>query len=326
MKIPLLCIIILLLSIRANAQELASLGDDPIVEVKTNNQAQNKNYYVVTPLLLRESAVQSYEEEYAIRNGSKFHAFFSSLVMPGSGQIKNNSWWKAGLFLGVEVASVYLFVDNRNKARNGERDFEKWANRNWSVVEYSNWLVRYHEVNDLDNPHIDELREMVEGEEATFNIQTDWEKIDLNVLRAVERNTLYITSDAQINSNFSHTLPDYGSQQYYELLSKYYQYQAGWKDYNDFHDTIGHTDIFYDDRYQIDRGGAYASPFFYQGAQIGDQFNTDFRRGGYFVSILIANHIISAFDAYFTLKVKQNRLLATSSVVPGKQFTLTYRF
>lgn len=324
MKIPILCIITVLLPLFVHAQETILTENIPIVE--NNNHPQDENYYLVTPVLLRESAVQSYEDEYAIRNGNKFQAFFSSLIIPGSGQIKNNSWWKAGLFLSVEVASVYLFVDFRNDARIGEREFEKWANKNWSVVQYSNWLVKYHEVNALDNPHIDELREMVDGEEATFNIQTDWEKVDLSLLRNVERNTPYITSDAEANSNFSHTLPEYGSQQYYELLSKYYQYQAGWKDYDDFHDSIGHTGIFFNDRFQIDRGGAYASPFFYQGAQIGEQFNTDFRRSGYFVSILIANHIISAFDAYFTLKVKQNRLQATSTIIPGKQLTLTYRF
>lgn len=324
MKIPLLCIIISLLSIPVNAQAIASPESTPIVEV--NDQGQDENYFVVTPVLLRESAIQSFEEEYAIQNGNKFQAFFSSLVLPGSGQIKNNSWWKAGLFLGIEVASVYLFVDFRNSARIGERDFEKWANRNWSVVQYSNWLVKYHEVNGLSNPYIDELREMMNGEDATFDVRIDWAKVDLDLLRDVERNTPYITSDAEINNNFSHTLPEYGSQQYYELISKYYQYQAGWRDYDVFQDRIGHTGIFYNDRYQIDRGGAFASPFFYQGAQIGEQFNTDFRRSGYFVSILIANHIISAFDAYFTLKVKQNRLQATSSIVPGKQLTLTYRF
>lgn len=289
-------------------------------------ETEGQNFHIVTPVLLRESSSLHLQDEYAIQNGSKFQSFFSSLIIPGSGQIKNKSWWKAGIFMAVEVASIYLFVDYRNDARTGERSYEKWANRNWSVVQYSNWLVQYHEINNLDNPHIEDLRDMLNGEEAAFDVQIDWEKVNLDVLHDVEQNTPYITSDAELANDFSHTLPQYGSQQYYELISKYYQYQAGWKDYDNFHDSIGHTGVFYNDRYQIDRGGAYASPFFYEGAQLGDQFNSDFRRSGYFVSVLIANHLISAFDAYFTLKVKQNRLRATSSVVPGKQLTLTYRF
>lgn len=323
MKVSIFAAFIFLFPLCANSQEISSAQTSPVVNHK---EAAVQKYQIVTPVLLRESSSLNLQDEYAIQDGSKFQSFFSSLVIPGSGQIRNQSWWKAGIFMAVEVASVYLFVDLRNDARTGEREYEKWANRNWSVVQYSNWLVQYHDINNLDNPHIDNLRDMLDGEEATYNVQTDWQKVDLDVLNDVERNTPYITSDSERANNFSHTLPQYGSQQYYELISKYYQYQAGWKDYDDFHNAIGNTGPHFNDRYQIDRGGAYASPFFYQGAQMGNAFNTDFRRSGYFVSLLIANHLISAFDAYFTLKMKQNRLRAASSIVPGKQLTLTYRF
>lgn len=275
---------------------------------------------------MRESSTLNYQEEYAIRNGNVFQSFFSSLIIPGSGQVKNRSWLKAGLFFAIEATSVYLFVDNRNDARIRERNYEKYANRNWSVVQYSNWLVQYHQQNGLDNPHIDDLRQILENTEATFNVKTDWNEVDIDLLREVERNTPYITSDQQTANNFSHTLPEYGSQQYYELISKYYQYQAGWRDYNDFHNNIGHTGSFYNERFVIDRGGSYASPFFYEAAQMAKQFNSDYRTSNTFLSVLIANHILSAFDAYFTFKVKQNRLEATSSIMPGEQIKLTYNF
>lgn len=275
---------------------------------------------------MRESSTLSYQEDYAISNGSQFQSFFSSLIVPGSGQVKNRSWWKAGLFFAIEATSVYLFVDKRNDARVGERNYEKYANRNWSVVQYSNWLVQYHERNGLENPYIDDIRQMLGSTEASFDVETEWKKVDINLLRQVERNTPYITSDQNSANNFSHTLPSYGSQQYYELISKYYQYQAGWKDYHEFHNNIGHTGTFYNERFMIDRSGSYASPFFYEAAQMANQFNTDYRTSNTFFSILIANHFLSAFDAYFTFKVKQNRLEATSSIMPDKQLQLTYRF
>lgn len=321
MKISINCIIIFLLPICANGQEIATSRDYPVIE--KNNQAQVENYYLVTPLLLRESVVQSYEEEYAIQNSNKFKAFFSSLIIPGTGQISNKNWFKAGLFVAVEAASIYFYFDFIDKAKTGEREYERWADNNWSVVQYSNWLVKYHEVNGLENPHIDELRALVNGTEASFNTESDWAKINIDLLREVERDTPYITSDQQRTNNFSHTLPNYGSQQYYELIAKYYQYQAGWKDYNEFHNSLsGDPNL----RFRIDRNGAYASPFFFEGSQIANQFNTDYRRSGYFISLLIANHIFSAFDAFFTIQLKQNRLQVTSSIVPEKQLTLTYRF
>ncbi|MDX1642058.1 MAG: DUF5683 domain-containing protein, partial [Balneolaceae bacterium] len=226
----------LLIPLSGNSQDISVAMDSPIVE--KNNQPETEDFLLITPVLLQDESFQASQDGNTTLKGNKFKSFFSSLVVPGTGQLQNRTWWKAGVFLAVEAASVYLFLDYRNSARAGERKFEKWANNNWSVVQYSNWLVKYHQVNNLDNPHISELRDMIDGEEATFSIQTDWDKVDLEVLRSVERNTPYITSDAQENNNFSHTLPEYGSQQYYELISKYYQYQAGWRDYNDFHDGL----------------------------------------------------------------------------------------
>ncbi len=291
-----------------------------------NSEPANQNYHLVTPILLRESSFYSDDEGDPIQRGSTYKSFFSSLVVPGAGQALNKTWWRAGLYAAIEATSVYLLIDYRNNALKGERKYERWADNNWSVVQYSRWLVEYHEVNGLKNPYIDELEAMLNGSEASFNPQQDWDIIGLNVLRNVERNTPYITSDQLASGNFSHTLPDYGSQQYYELIAKYYQYQAGWKDYHTFHDNIGNIGADYNQRYLIDRNGSYASPFFYRGVRLADQFNTDFRRSGYFVSLLIANHIISAFDAFFTVKLKQNKLQATSSMIPDKHFTLTYRF
>lgn len=323
MKFSFISVLFFLIPLCVYSQESAlSKSASPVI---INSQSED-SFSLVTPILMRKSSTMNYQDEYAIRNGSKFQSFFSSLIIPGSGQIRNRSWWKAGLFFAIEATSVYLFVDNRNNARVGERNYEKFANRNWSVVQYSNWLVEYHEVNGLENPHIDDLRRILGSSEASFNVESEWDQVSLEVLRDVERNTQYITSDNNSNNNFSHIMPEYGSQQYYELISKYYQYQAGWRDYDEFHDNIGHTGSFFNERYVIDRGGSYASPFFYDGATMADEFNSDYRRSNTFLSILIANHVLSAFDAYFTLKLKQNRLQATSSILPGKQITLTYSF
>lgn len=287
------------------------------------SQSNISELHIVTPLLLRESSsfhLSNNDEPLLYKN--KYLSFFSSLTIPGSGQVSNRNWIKAGLFVAVEAASVYFYFDFINKAEAGEREYERWADTHWSVVQYSDWLVKYHEVNGLDNSHIDELRAMVSGTEASFNTDTDWAKINIDLLREVERETPYVTSDQERANNFSHTLPNYGSQQYYELIAKYYQYQAGWRDYYEFHNTLYDPNL----RFRIDRNGAYASPYFFEGAQLANQFNTDYRRSGYLISLLIANHIFSAFDAFFTIQLKQNRLQATSSMVPAKHFTLTYSF
>lgn len=240
-------------------------------------------------------------------------AFLSSAILPGSAQAVNQNWIRSGIYMAVEVASIYFIVDYHNRGVRGERRYEQFADDNWSVVQYANWLVDYHDYHGIDNPYLEDLRSHVEGANPAFNTDVDWNRIDIDLLRDVERNTPYLTPDNLSSSNFSHILPQYGSQQYYELIAKYFQYQAGWMDY----------DL---NQFLIDRNGALASPLFFEGINKAEQFNDDFRRSKNLMILLITNHIFSAFDAYFTFSLKQNRLQASSSAMPGRQLQLQYNF
>jgi hypothetical protein len=253
-------------------------------------------------------------------------AFLSSAVLPGSAQAMNGNWIRTGLFAAVEATAIILAVDYQNRAERHERLYEQDADQNWSVVQYAQWLTEYHIAHNLPNPYISDLRDEVAGLTPTFDTEIDWDAVDISVLRNAERNTRYITTDDQTANNFSHTLPAYGSQQYYELIAKYYQYQAGWKDYHDYHDQLGHTGNDYLQRYYFDRNGAYASPLFWQFADDADRFNSLYRTGRTFQMLLIANHVASAFDALFSVQLKQNRIEATSSIVPGRQLSMTVHF
>lgn len=240
-------------------------------------------------------------------------AFLSSAILPGSAQAANQSWIRSGLYFAVEAASIFFIIDYHNRGVRGEQRYEQFADDNWSVVQYATWLVDYHDYHGIDNPHLEDLRAHVDGANPAFDTDIDWNRIDIDLLRDVERNTPYLTPDALSTSNFSHILPQYGSQQYYELIAKYFQYQAGWMDY----------DL---NQFLIDRNGALASPLFFEGIRKAEQFNDDFRRSRNFMILLLTNHIFSAFDAYFTFSLKQNRLQASSSAMPGRQLQLQYNF
>ncbi len=290
---------------------------------------ESTSLHVVTPILIRNSGLNANYEYNSSQSGfwnNTAANFFSSLILPGSAQIANRNWKRAGLFVAVEALSIYMILDYRNRGNSGERRYEQYADDNWSVVQYSEWLIDYHSIHGINNPHLPELKNLLQGNEAAFDPDQDWDVVDLEILRNVERNTPYVTTDDLGANNFSHVLPGYGSQQYYELIAKYYQYQAGWRDYDQFHNSLGHTEDLYYERYLIDRNGAFASPMFFEGARLSERFNDDFRRSRLFTSILITNHFLSAFDSYFTIKLKQNRLQATSSILPGQQLVVSYSF
>lgn len=253
-------------------------------------------------------------------------AFLSSAIIPGSAQAVNRNWFRAGLFAAVEATAIILAIDYRNRGARGERNYERDADQNWSVVQYAQWLIEYHNVHNLSNPHIGNLEDEVTGLTPAFDTDIDWNAVDINTLRNAERSTRYITTDDQTANNFSHSLPAYGSQQYYELIAKYYQYQAGWKDYHDFHDQLGHTGSDFNQRFFFDRNGAYASSLFWQFADDAERFNDLYRTGRSFQMLLIVNHVASAFDALFTVQLKQNRVEATPSIEPGRQLSMTVRF
>ncbi len=282
---------------------------------------------LITPILQR-----SYFDQYGstgilepIRSRAGY-SFIASALLPGLGQAADRNWVKAGVFTAIEAVSIYFAIEYHQRGVRGERNYERWADQNWSVVQYANWLVDYHDVHNIGNPFIESLRQMLNGASPAFNTSVDWSIVDLEILRLVERNTPFIVTDDLTANNFSHTLPDYGSQQYYELIAKYFQYQAGWRDYDEFHNSLGHTGDQFNQRFFIDRNGNYASDLFFDGALRAQIFNDNYRTGRHFKFLIITNHVFSAFDAYFTIKLKQNRFEATPSVLPGQQLNLSYRF
>ncbi len=125
-----------------------------------------------------------------------------SLLLPGAGEIYTGEYWRAAAFIAVEAAIVTTAIIYDKKGDDQTTKFENYADENWSVVRYAEWLNQYHNANIQINP------------DATL---PSWERVDWNELNSYE--------------NGSHKMPSHGEQQYYELIGKYWQYSAGWNDY-----------------------------------------------------------------------------------------------
>lgn len=321
MRIRLLLITLFILPAVVQAQTAKSV----VILPERDSEFTEQDILPTQNVLNRRSNTSSFQITEHFRTNPGV-AFLGSVILPGSSQAMNRNWIRAGLFAAIETAAIILAVDHYNRAVSLENRYEREADQNWSVVQYAQWLVEYHDVHNLSNPYIDDLRNEVSGLTPAFDTDVDWKAVDITVLRNSERRTRYMTTDDQSANRFSHTLPAYGSQQYYELIAKYYQYQAGWRDYHDFHDQLGHTGDQYNSRYLFDRNGAYASSLFWQFAEHADRFNNLYRTSRSFQMIILVNHVASAFDALFTVQLKQNRIEATPSMTPGRQISMTIRF
>lgn len=250
------------------------------------------------------------------------YAFLSSAIIPGSGQAANGKWVRAGVYFLAEAILAGIHFKSYHDAKVEQRRYNQFADNNWSVVNYAKWLVQYHDQNNLNNPYIKQLRQQVSGASASYNPQQDWEKVDIELLRKVEQHTPYVFSDSDVGNMFSHEMPDYGSQQYYELISKYYQFGVGWRDFGQ--DRNGNN---LDNAYQLSWNGTDMPISFFRGATLAKDFNDSYRLAGNMLSFLILNHVVSAFDAFLTVRIKNNRLESETDLLnPHQTFILRYRF
>lgn len=253
------------------------------------------------------------------------YAFLGSAIVPGLSQAANKQYWKTGLYLVAEATAIYLVIDGNKRGERLERDYINIGNQDWSVIKYAAWVHNYyHNVpggRSPGSPNIDittlltpagleEYNRQGGFPMPLYNTDSEWKWINIQALRQLERSSLYLTSGRP----FSHDLPDLGSQQYYELMSKYFQFAPGWRDWND----INHN---------VNAGMAGMSPMWLQHTLLEERFNDSYRFAGNMLTLMVVNHVISAFDAYFTIKLKNHKLESGMVYQAGSiSYQLTYKF
>lgn len=136
-----------------------------------------------------------------------------SLILPGAGEFYSESYLKAAIFAVLEIGFISTALVYDKKGDDQTDKFENFADENWSVVRYAQWLIDYRDA----DPKI-----ILEDVDPSL---PPWEQVDWELLNAYE-------------SGFSHRLPRHGEQQYYELIGKYPQYSPGWVGFvgPDYHD------------------------------------------------------------------------------------------
>jgi hypothetical protein len=203
-------------------------------------------------------------------------AGFASLALPGAGEVYSGSYVKGAVFFVAEVLGVTAGILYNNKGDRRTNEFQDYADNHWSAVKYAEYLNTYAAKyrTNKDNAHI-----YIDPNTSL----KPWQRVDFGAINAYE--------SAGFSLGFSHKLPKYGEQQYYELIGKYDQFKYGWDTY--LHDANGLPldDSGYDKDipqqlldYATNRGSA-------------NNFYTASRLA---VSLVVVNHLLSAVDAYLT--------------------------
>lgn len=195
-----------------------------------------------------------------------------SFVLPGAGEFYAESYWKSALFLAVEVAAWTVAYTQDRKGDRQTESFEAYANTHWNVVQYA-------ERSQALAPGGGVYNWLIAGTEG----RPPWERVNWAELNRMERDI----AGTLPGRYYSHTLPLWGEQQYYELIGKYQQFYQGWDDADpslDDYDEIAA---------RLQAGG---TRFTYYAGERG-KANDFYSVAGTAVTIAILNHIVSALDA-----------------------------
>lgn len=233
-------------------------------------------------------------------------AFGLSAVVPGLGQAYNRQWIKAAAGFAIEAALLTSYFVWRERGLEEEAAYIDYAHAYWSPARYARWLEDYTAFlpdvgrAELAVPDVDFMAPGAWTSEERQAVTAFF-----NQIRAAEREAYSLETGA----SFSHVLPYFGEQQYYELIGKYYQYGPGWEDYPAWLDENGDPlPSIIDparregsDRPNIrGRFNAYARDHAHA--------NSLLRRASRASALLVVNHFLAAFDAALSAKLRNNRL------------------
>jgi hypothetical protein len=190
-----------------------------------------------------------------------------SLLVPGAGEFYSDRFLKSGIFFVVEIAAITGAIAYNNKGNNQTTAFQNYANQHWSAVDYATWINQNgtnYEVSGTTYPTIN----ITASQSELFAQINNWESLPHT-------------------EGFSHELPTYNTQQYYELIGKYSQFKYGWDTYEY---NGSHTG---DDGYNVD----YIPQQMLTYADSRGKANDSYYTAELATILVVANHVISALDA-----------------------------
>jgi len=239
-------------------------------------------------------------------------AFGASAVLPGAGQWLNGQRVKALAAIGMEAAIITSYMVLRRNGLHQEDAFRAFAHDRWDPSRYAGWLNDYREyLNDeyaagITAPPVD----LVNG--VDLSRPDAWSAADrdrvlqmFDQIQAIERQAFHPETGAA----FSHQLPDFGDQQYYELIGKYFQFAPGWDDYPEWRAADdGFLAPIDPELTGSDGSKPNVSTTFYSYARDHADAQDLLRRASRISTLLVFNHLLAGIDAAVSAKLFNDRL------------------
>ncbi len=234
-----------------------------------------------------------------------------SAAVPGLGQAYNGDWIRSAVAVAVEGGLVigYLLWTERGQA--GEEAYKAYAHQHWDPARYASWLNDYVAfLEESDAASLDVEPVAIPGG-VDFTEPASWSAEDRQMVRTFfsdVRDVEDVVYHPETGAAFSHNLPYFSEQQYYELIGKYFQFAPGWRDYPEWREDGTFTDAIDPERTGPSGSKPNVGGRFLQYAEDHAQANTLLRRASRASAFLVLNHIVAAFDAAISAKLHNDRM------------------
>jgi len=260
-----------------------------VIAVNSNLYSQDLPHYRKTELkykVINAMPVKTAEINSSVKNTGKktgekspyLGALFSGII-PGTGEFYAKSYIKAAIFFAIEAGLWTAYAVYDNKGDDQTEFYQNYANTNWDVYKYAGWLKA----------------QSFSGSEG----------IDLSANKEVLRRQVNVCE----SQNFSHTLPPYGDQQYYELIGKYQNFVPGWADAD--------LNVVNRNNYSTYKTTMFTD-YSYERQTANDYYNKRSTAS----TLVILNHILSAADAAWSVSMFNKDL----KIETGMHFEEAYSY
>ncbi|MBN8704675.1 MAG: hypothetical protein J0L62_02285 [Bacteroidetes bacterium] len=236
---------------------------------------------------------------------SPLKAAIFSAVLPGAGEWYTESYKSAIGFFAAEVVFIgaYLYYDS--EAISQEKAYQKVANdpiNGWSVRKYADYLIDLAQTSGAQDQKAKDLAESLYSRINSESDQTPGNRAWWNELNALEREMVFEYGG---RAKFSHVLPTYNSQQYYELIGKYNQFNPGWSDFTDASKMENPTPFYISYRNMRTKAN--------------DMHNTAYT----YLVLTVMNHSVSAINAAIQAHLHNQNLQLSLGSLPSGDGTRT---
>lgn len=214
-------------------------------------------------------------------------AAFMSALVPGAGEFYTKSYWRAALFAALEIGFWTANIIYDNKGDKEDERMRAFGDEHWNELKY--WSKVYAKAFEKGIWEGDQLSDDDDYDDYTAE--------NIEILRQKESEVGY-----------THTLPRTKTQQYYEMIYKYlHQFGVGWDDTPSF--------TYYDDHANI----TTTTPNINEYRDMRNLSNDYYEVATTMVSLVLANHLLSAIDA--AIAAKQHNKKYHYSLHVGRRFT-----